>query len=406
MSQGKGALMQLLFQRETTFRTLPSPADAVKLPFTEYNMGRDPKRIDDPTIDASPLPAKSGCGDAEVSGSIQAILDLRSMGYWLSLLLGVPTANKAVTKQPTNITGVTVDYAASATTAGNGTLTFTFSGKTLTWAAQGDTAGAAVDVSAGGYFTLQSGTASHSIHITVAAAALPGTDKADADIAVSATLKTHVFPIDLNDRPSALLELGHTDLTKFYRTVGAKVNTLAYDVIAAEQNINLGILAGMETKETSVWDASPTSTASVRACGSGGSISDGSGTTLGTVVGGDLNVSNGMTGILLPDGLEGYGLIDQGEIMINGKLNIVFDGAGAYDLARQYASSRLRIGSHAAVGSDVFSLIWDIPNVELIETVVPKKGKSGLYADVNWKAHRDTAGNLPLVLLTNDIASY
>lgn len=407
MAQGKGALMQLLLQRETTFRTPPSPVDAVKMPFTEYNMGRDPKRVDDPTISASPLPGKSACGDAEVSGSIAAILDLRSIGNWLALLLGVPAAKAAVTKQPTNVTGVTVNYADSATPAGAGTLTYTFVGKTLTWKAQGDAlAGTPVDVTAGGYFTLPSGTASKALHVTVATAALPGVDKTDADIAVSATLKTHVFPIDLNDRPSALLELGHTDLGKYYRTDGAKVNTLAYDVVAAEQSINLGVIAGAETEEAAVWDATPTSTEPVRACGSGGRISDGSGVTLGTIVSGDINVSNGMKGVNLLDGREGFGLIEQGEIVINGKMNIVFDGEGAYDLARAYSSTRLRVGSHATVGANTFSLVWDMPNAELVESVVPKKGKSGLYADVTWKAHRDVAGNLPLVMLTNDVASY
>lgn len=406
MAQGKGALMQLLYQRESAFRTAPGSPDAVRLPFTSYNLGRDPKKVRDNSIDASPLPGKMSCGDAEVSGQIKSILDLRGVGYWLALLLGVPSAKKAVTKQPTNVTGVTVNYAHASTTAGNGTLTYTNTGKTLAWQAQGDTAGTPVDVTAGGYFTLESGAADKSIHVTVAAGALPSTDKADADIAVSATLKTHLFPVDLNDRPSALLELGHSDLSKFYRTDGAKLNTLSYDLTAAEQDISMELLAGAETEYGAAWDATPTAISPVRACGSGGRISNGSNTDLGTVVSGDLSCSNNMQGYLLPDGLEGYGLIDQGEVVLKGKVKTVFDAAGAYALSRADTSTRLRLSSHAAVGSDVFSLVWDLPNVSFAEKAPPKEGKSGLFVELDWEAHRDTAGNLPLVMLTNDVTSY
>jgi hypothetical protein len=407
MAQGKGALMQLLYQRETTFRTAPGSPDAVRLPFTSYNVGRDPKKVRDNSINASPLPGKMSCGDAEVAGNIKSILDLRGIGYWMALLLGVPSAKKAVTKQPTNVTGVTVNYAHATCTAGAGTLTYTNTGKTLAWQAQGDsTAGTPVDVTAGGYFTLESDTADHSIHVTVAAGALPSTDKSDADIAVSATLKTHLFPVDLNDRPSALLELGHSDLSKFYRADGVKLNSLAYDLTAAEQDISMDVLAGAETEYGTTWDATPTSFDSVRACGSGGRISNGSNTALGTVVSGDISVNNGMQGYLLPDGLEGYGLIDQGEISIKGKVKTVFDAAGAYALSRADTSTRLRLTSNAAVGSDVFSLVWDIPNVSFAEKAPPKEGKSGLFVELDWEAHRDAAGNLPLVMLTNDVTAY
>lgn len=406
MPQAKGASMQLLLQRETTFRTAPTP-DAFKLPFTRYNLGRDPRKVRDDSISSSPLPGKSGCGDAVVEGDIASILDMRGIGHWLALLLGVPTVKAAVTKQPTNVTGVTINYANAATTAGNGTLTYVAATKLLSWKAQGDaTAGATVDVTAGGYFTLESGTANHEIHVTVAAAALAVTDKSDTDIAVSATLKTHVYPIDLVDRPSALLELGHTDIGKYYRTVGAKVNSLSYDITAQEQNITLAIIAGAETEEASVFDATPTVLTPLRGCGHGGQLSDGSGTTLGTVVSGDIAVGNNMTGQPLADGLEGYGLIEQGDTSIGGKIRTVFDGAGAYALARASTSTRMRISSSVANGSDTFRLVWDCPNVELVEKAPPKEGKSGLYAELDWMAHRDSAGNLPLVMLTNDVASY
>ncbi|GEM_PF-4399339 len=414
MSQAKGALTQLLMQRQSTFRDPPSPAAAFKLPFTKWNSGRDPQKVDDPSISASPLPGKKGCGNPVFSPTLESILDLRSIGHLLALLLGVPTAQAAVTKQPTNVTGVTVNYAESGTTAGNGTLSFTAAGTTLDWKAQGDaTAGTAVDVSAGGYFTLQSGTAAHSVHVTVAASALPVTDKSDADINVSATLKTHAFPITLTDRPSALFEAGFTDIGKYYRLLGTKLNTLGYDIGAKEQSISCGLIGAVESTEAAAFDAAPTSYQSVRACGGGGALWNGVDASLGSLTGGKIDISNQMNGRLTVKddraaiaANTGYGLITQEDLLIKGTVQAAFDGAGAYALALAGTSSRLRIGSRAAVGSDVFSLVWDIPNVEFVEKSIPIEGKSGIFADLEWMAHRDTAGTLPLVTLTNDVAAY
>jgi hypothetical protein len=300
-----------------------------------------------------------------------------------------------------------VQYAESATTSGNGTLTFAIAGTTLAWKAQGDAvAGAPVDVSGGGTFTLQSGTASHSIVVTVTASALPVGNQNDADIAVSSTLKAHIFPFNLTDRPSALLELGHTDTGKYYRTLGAKLNTLSYDLVAPEQNIALGVIAGVETEETAAWDAAPTAYDAVRAYGAGGLLGNGVDAALGAVVGGSVSVANGMTGKPLADGVEGYGLIDQGEVVLGGKLNTVFDSGGAYALARASTSTRLRLASTASVGSATFGLYWDIPNAEFVEKVVPKEGKSGLFVELEWNAHRVAGGALPVVVLVNDVASY
>lgn len=407
MPQAIGAMMQLLLQRETTFRTRPSPVAAFRLPFTKYGLGRDPQKIRDPSISSSPLPGKSGLGDAVVQGNVESILDLRSIGHWLALLLGTPTTHKAVSKQPTNVTGVTVNYAQTGATAGAGTLAFIFSAKTLSWKAQGDaTAGTPVDVSAGGTFLLQSGTASKALSVTVSAAALPAVDKSDTDIAVHASLKCHVFPINLAERPSAMLELGHLDTGKFYRTLGAKLNKLSYDLTAREQNITLDVLGGDETEYSVVHDAAPTAYASVRACGSGGVISNGVDAGLGTIVSGSIEIANNMSGYSTVDGREGYGLIDQGELSIGGKIKTIFDGSGAYGLARASTSTRMRVGSTAVVGADTFALYWDIPNVELIEKSVPKEGKSGLFVELEWSAHRDTVGSVPLVSLINDVTGY
>lgn len=405
--QAKGASMQLLLQKEPSYRTPPASPDAVRLPFIKWGVGRDPRRQEDPSINNSPLPGKPGAGDAVSAGSASAILDLRSIGFWLSLLLGAPVTHKAVTVQPKNVTGVTVNYAETACPSGAGTLSFTASGKALTWAAQGDSGpGAAVDVSAGGYFLLPSGTAGKGLHVTVSASALPAADKADADVAVSATLKAHVFPITLDERMSALAELGHSDIGKYYRTSGVKLNKLSFDVSALQQNIDLELIGGEETESDIAWDAAPTAYNSVRACGSGGYISNGVDATLGSLTGGSLTVENGMEGKELIDGREGYGLVTQGDVKISGSVKAVFDSQGAFALARAGTSTRLRVGSSAVVGADTFALWWDMPHVDFGDKPMTKEGKSGLFVDTDWTAHSVASGELPLVLLINDVPAY
>lgn len=315
MAQARGGNSKLLLQYQTAPRTAPVTPAAKVLPFTSYNVGRDPRRSNDPTIQGSPLGAKSGPGDSIVQGQLKSILDLRTVGYLLKLLLGQP-------------------------------------------------------------------------------------------VTTGTTLKTHTYPVNLNDRPYALLELGHSDISKFYRTLDARVSKMGWDITNQDQSITADILAGLEVEPvpSSAFDAAPTSVASFRANAGAGAITDGAGATLGQVVGGSIEINNNMKGHELADGLEGYGLFDLGELVFSGKIKVVFDGANAYALARAATSTRLKMVSAATVGADTFDLTVDMPYVELIEKSVPKEGMSGLFVELDWKAH--TGATLPTVVLRNDVTSY
>lgn len=406
MAQARGAAASLDLQRESVFRTAPGSPATFRMPFTRWNVGRDPRRQDNNTVANSALPAKRDKGDPMIAGDFDSILDLRSIGQWLALALGVPAANKAVTKQPTNVTGVTIHYAEASAATGNGTLAFTLSGTTLTWTAQGDTAGTPVDISAGGEFLIGSNTASSGIYVTVDASAIPAGDQTDADIAVSGTLLAHAFPVNLTDRPSALLELGFSDITKYQRILGAKLNRLSWDVMNNDQNLQGEIIAAADVDPwpTSAFDSTPTSYEYFRACSCKGIISDGA-SGLGQIVGGTVQLDNQMTGYELAEGAEGYGLIDQGDLMLSGTLRAVFDGASAWLAARNHTSTRLRITSAATIGANTFSLNLDIPAAELEEARVPVEGKTGLFVDLNWRAHQ-SGSRVPVITLENDVASF
>ncbi len=401
MAQARGALVRLLFQNEATYRTAPSPA-AVVMPFTNWDVKRTPNRQQNATINQSPLRNKSDPGDPVVGGTFESILELRTVGYWLKLLLGAPTTGKAVTSQPVNVTGVTVHHASADCTAGAGTLNFTSSGTTLTWTPQGGAAGTPVNVGAGGSFTLEGDGGGESVRITVVAGELPVGNASDTTINVSATLKAHAFPINTTLRPSALIEAQHSDITKYYRTLGLKLGELGWDVLANDQNIRGSVMGAVETVEATAFDGSPTALQPVRACSGKGRIYDGS-TGLGTIVGGSISVNNNLTGYPCADGLEGYGFIDNGELAIGGSIRTVFEGDGAYQKAREGTSTRIRVESAAPVGADTFKLVVDAPTAELTENMPPKTGMSGLFAELTWAVHRGTD---PEIYLVNDVAAY
>src|SRR5882672_3530963 len=399
-------LSQFIGQSEVTYRTAPAAAAKV-IPITEFDSMRDARRQANTSVSTRPLADKTDKGDPTFGGPFKSIFELRAIGFWLKLLLGNPSVGKAVTTQPVNVTGVSVNYASTDCTAGNGTLAFTFAGTTVTWMPQGGSAGTAVNIGAGGNFTVQGGGGGKSVNISVTAAALPGTNQNDATISVHATLKAHAFPFDLADRPSALIERQEPDIAKYHRFLGVKVPELSWDLIANDQVLSGRLIPAIEVDPipSTPFDAAPTSYgAYVRACAGGGRLWDGSGTGLGTILGGTVGFDNKMTPETAPDGLDGYGYVGQDEMVVKGTLRTVFDGAGAYALARAGTSTRLRLQTTAVGGADTFGVFADFPAVELVEKLPPRSGKSGLIATLDWMAHNNAT--VPSIWLVNDVAAY
>lgn len=316
MAQAHLSLSSLIMQYQTALRTAPSPVGAKVLPYTSFPIGRDPRRQANATINKSPLGNKTDEGEPIVQpAALTSVLDLRSIGYLLKLLLGQP-------------------------------------------------------------------------------------------VTTGTTLKSHVFPIDLNDRPYALMEVAHPDINKFFRFYGCHCNKISWDIKNNDQTISAEILAAQEVNPipTTAFDAAPTSVASFRANSGSGKIWDGAGTTLGQVIGGTIEISNNMKPKELADGSTGYSLFRPEDLTFKGKIQAVFDGAGAYDMARTGTSTRMDILTAATIGANTFDLNVDMPAVEFIEKAVPRSGKSGIVVDLDWSAHTSTT--LPTVTLRNDVASY
>jgi hypothetical protein len=313
MTQARAQLVNVLFQKEVTYKTPPAPA-AKQLFFTKIDMQRDARMQKNLSITSNPMGNKSDAGNPVPKAAPFTIpMDLRAVGNLLRLALGAPV-----------VTGV------------------------------------------GPY--------------------------------------THTFPLNLADRPSALVEIGHTDISKYFRFLGVKCNKLAWDIMSNDQNMTGELIPSVEVDPVpaTAFDAAPTSYTSFRASAAGGTITDGAGTTLGTVVSGTVAINNNMKAMELVDGNAGYSLIDQGELDISGKIKVVFDGLSAYALARAQTGTRLKMVTQATIGALTCSLTVDLTTVELTELRPAVEGKSGFFVELGWNSY----GSGGSIALLNDVASY
>lgn len=218
MAQAIGRKAVVTAINETTFGTTPGGPSAEKLYVKSFGVGGNIAQIIDETLSGfRGLPASIE-GNKDVQGSIAVNVAPQSIGKLIKHLLGMNATSYAVAKRSTStITGVEIKYGKTSTPAGNGTLTFTASGTTLTWAPATDTAGAAVNISAGGDFTIIS-TGGHELYVRVTASLIPGGNQSDTIAVGAGTIYEHVFSPRGTEATSMTLEcdLG-SEITSAYR---------------------------------------------------------------------------------------------------------------------------------------------------------------------------------------------
>lgn len=148
------------------------------------------------------------------------------------IALDAPLVSQAATG---SLPGVTVvDGYGNA--VGDGTLSYSVAGQSLTWAAPGDSAGAAVDVSAGGRFRLPSATAGELV-VEVDLVLLPV-----ADDTATVTI-TNLYRTLFSDVTTAEALLGNTEYRCFY---------LRNDSAAAIDDAVLWLVTGQTSEFVSV----------------------------------------------------------------------------------------------------------------------------------------------------------
>lgn len=223
MDQATGANSYVAIWEESTYGVRPgSPAlKKIAAALTGVSVKATVEKVVSNAISPVRNVAQARGGNITVSGQIPFELPLLGIGTLLKHAIGsVSTTSVRLATLATGLENVIVRHADSDTPTGNGTLTF--SGSSLTWAAQGDTAGAAVNVSTPGDYILQSSTGSRALHVTTTGAV----SGAGAQVAVGAAGYKHV--IKRGALPAGFgIEVGHTDIALYEDFDGCRIDQLS-----------------------------------------------------------------------------------------------------------------------------------------------------------------------------------
>lgn len=219
---------------------------------------------------------------------------------------------------------------------------------------------------------------------------------------------THVFTLNLTDRPSSLLELALTEstpTTRYHRHLGVMMNTLGWPLIDVNQRITAEMLGAVEVRPYPVafFDPTPIAMRAMNAaCKKAGKISDGA-ASVGDIAAGAVQFSNDLEGQSLADGLEGFGAILLGQPAVTGSVDILFKPGELVDDALARTSKHLVLESKNAAGDN--SLVVDIPSAELdVPRIVVETSKGIVVRGVGFRAHKNVT---PVtVTLRNAVAAY
>ncbi len=411
MAQVRGTDFALRLYEEDTYGQDPTTPAAVLLYSRGTSLGASQNLQDDPTLAASRTRTEPDKGNIDVTGDIPVTANAQSMAWLVKHALGSVTTGRPVSKQPTNVTGVVVEYAEPTTTSGAGTLTYTATGTLLSWAANGDTAGVGVDVSAGGVFTLQSGTAGEALTVTVSAAGLPVANQSDADISVVAAYE-HRFvigdlPVGLTiekDYGAAVSGSGRVE-----KLSGCRVGAATFRFPQEGYPEAVFTLTGAGTAlASSGLDATPTDPGHAGFTAFSAAVQEG-GATIATLVEADITLNNDLD----TDGyvLGGSGTraqLPEGFATVGGRVRGLFTSAALLQKAVSGTESSLQVdlkrgdgfgtAGNEFCGFTVQQLKYELTGVQI-------DGPRGVVIDLPFKSYRKGASGGLLVTVRNQIST-
>ena len=216
---------------------------------------------------------------------------------------------------------------------------------------------------------------------------------------------THTFSLNLDERPTALMELAYqlTGADEFRRLLGCAVNTIQIPFKEGDKGMELGLMLSemVSPNPGAVFDAAPTAYAKNRVCHRSAEIISPT-NSLGRIVSGTVDITNDFEGKHVADGNEGYGVILLGQPGISGSLTaLLFDG-DLRDREEAHTSTDIRFTLSNEAGDN--SLVMNFPNIEFDKPSHSVTTSKGLVQTANWRAHQG-AGTLEIVL-TNGISTY
>lgn len=344
-NQARGSQLAVSVYEETTYGEAPDPASGSRVYPRGCTLSSSQALLDDETLFNDRTNGKPDLNNLDVGGSLPFNLAAEDLATLIKHAMGGVTSYRPVVDTTTNVTGVTLNRAEKSCAVGDGTLSFTFATTSLTWAANGDSAGAAMDVSGGGDFTLESSTDGNALHITVDAGSLPGSDKSDADITVAAAYEHHYTIGDLPVGLTIERDYGSniTGSGRFEQFHGCRVAQMALNFPQSGYvTANFDLKGASSTLASSALDASVTDNGHTSFSIASTTTLEEGGSAVATISEWSATLSNSLDESSFAQGNSARSDLPEGDAQISGSVTGMFKDTAMLTKAINNTTSSLR----------------------------------------------------------------
>ncbi|WP_330998002.1 phage tail tube protein [Pectinatus haikarae] len=432
-AKGMKSILNLAF--ESTYGVLPSTGTIYRMPFNKNALTSKQNQIESNTITGRRDAVQPGLGQIDVSGQIDLPLDVRNIGLALKAIIGVPTttslstSGNLISNSPIDVTledwikittgsfHISIDGTASDVTG----ITFASVSSMAAIATAIQTAIQAANTKFSAVIvsydegtqkiTITSGTTGATSSVSQMTAAASGTylgDLLNMTNGVStagAALYQHVFKVG-DSIPSLTIEKGFSDISKYFRYLGAKVNkfSLTAQVGNNETTYTMDMMAANEVEAAVPLSAAPSSLALLRFNNVNAEVKEG-GNTLAICRKIQLDIDNGLDGDTYC--LNGSGIrpaINEGVLTPSGSVEALFIDTSLLDKAINGTETSLEL----IYSNGPYSLSIKLPEL-LFERATPTvDGPKGVTATLSYKGYysNDSGNSAVIATLINDVSSY
>ncbi|KQZ31725.1 phage tail tube protein [Caulobacter sp. Root1472] len=426
--RARGANAQVAIAFPSFYGGVPG-SGFTKIPFSQIALGETQGLVESDVLGYGRNPLEPDLDVIVNDGSITVPVDQRLFGLHLKLLLGAPQTTQGVAAtgkltfalQPTvnstiTIGGQAFTFKASAPGANDILIGATVAEtvRNTVWALnRSAVAGVAVasystDLDAAAVTVTYDAVGTGGNAMTIAAGSSPA-----SNVTVSgATLAggsaagpyNHVFKAGALILPDAAIEIGMPDVPTFAMNYGAMYNTLAVPMQrSGNLNATFNIIAQGEKPRTTTSAAGTLAELVLTRFSQFTGFIEREGVPLGNIVSGAMNVSNGLdkAEVIRADGrIDG---VDPGMVAVTPEIVSRFADMSLLDLATGRTPVDIAFGWRA--GPDA-RLTFRVPQLRLPKPQLPVTGPGGVQGTFPGQAHRNAAGDVLIVTLVNDVASY
>lgn len=217
---------------------------------------------------------------------------------------------------------------------------------------------------------------------------------------------THVFKVPSDDIPSLVIEKGFTNLGRYFKYNGCKINSFRLDFGGdGELTAGISIVGKDETSSSSSYSNSPTEENFIRLNNFQASILI-DGAEEGSITSGSINITTNLdTSVFtIKDGGK-RGVLPVGLFDVNGTLTAFFQDMTLLDKALNGTESSITV--KFTKDADNY-LQFDFPEVQFERTSPAIDGPAGIKVDLSWRAYYDDNSDATSlkVTLVNDKSAY